>query len=185
MAITFSPQLQSAAAALSNNNNKKIDLPTLFLMLGQAAYDVEENKGINSAKRMAQNVGLGELANKAKTGETKAMAMLTDKKVGATDKLSSKTLSAADKKELNDLADSYQALGINGEYLSKIRTGDITKSELEAMVSATKGKADSITSQQTMDNMDVTKISNFLSNMVNLMSKMLETIKTNAQTALR
>jgi hypothetical protein len=184
MAITFSPQLSTIASIL-NGKTKGIDYPTLVYMLGQAQHAAKEEEGMEAAKSMAKGVGSAELANKAKTGEARALAIFTDKKIGATDKLSSKTLSAADKKELNDLADQYQALGINGEYLSKIRAGDFTKSELDVMISATKGKADSIASQQTMDNMVVTKISNALSTLVNLLSKMLETIKANNQAALR
>ena len=182
MAIDFSPQLNTAAVAIRSGNVR--DIVDIFAMLGVAAHNMTEKKATAYAEKMAQNVGRGETANAAKTAETKVMSMIVDKKVETAAKLNTKTLSDADKKGLNDMADTFAQLGVNGEYLSKIRTGDITKNDLEAMATATKGKQDSIASQQTMDNLEVTKLTNALSNAINLITKMLDTLKTNMEKAI-
>lgn len=182
MAIEFSAHLNAASTAI--RTGKKFDVVELFAMLGVAAHNMTEKKATVYAEKMAQNVGRGELANAAKTAENKATAMIVDKKVDTAAKLNTKTLTDEDKKVLNDMADSFAQLGINGEYLSKIRTGDITKSDLEAMATATKGKQDSIASQQTMDNLEVTKLTNALSNAINLITKMLDTLKANMEKAI-
>ena len=182
MAIEFSSHLTTAAVALRSGNVK--DITEIFAMLGVAAHNVTEKKATVYALKMAQNVGLGETANAAKTAENKILAMLTDKKVGVADKLTTKTLNDTDKKTLTDLADTYSQLGLNGEYLIKLRSGDITKADLTAMQSATTGKSDSISAQQTMDNLEVSKLTNALSNAINLITKMMEAMKTNMEKAI-
>ena len=184
MAIQLSAHLATAATALAQGFVK--DITEIFALLGVAAHNVTEKKATVYAQNMAKNVAMGETANAAKTLENKVSAMMTGRKITeeSADKLSSKTLTLEEKADLKQLAETYEKLGINGDSLTKIQNGQFTRADLKAYQTATTGKSDSISAQQTMDNLEVSKLTNALSNAINLITKMLEAMKTNMEKAI-
>lgn len=158
--------------------NPKTDINTLMQAVGMSSYKVADTSARDKVGDMHKQNGRAELANQAKALEEKIKAAAKNNGAADKDKVSGKGWDTA-KTDAAKLKEVYKQLGINGEYLSKLDTGDFTLTDLEAMQTASKGVVESTTSANQMLNLDLSRINNFLNMALNFLTKVIETIKNN------
>jgi hypothetical protein len=158
--------------------NPKTDIFTLMTAVGMNTQKVADVAARGIVSDMHKQNGRAELANQAKALEEKIKAAAKNASAADKDKLSGKGWDTA-KADAAKLKEVYKQLGVNGEYQSKLDSGDFTLLDLEAMQTATKGVSDSTTSANQMLNLDLSRVNNFLNMALNFLTKVIETIKTN------
>ena len=158
--------------------NSRTDINTLMSAVGMSTYKVADTTARGLVGDMHKQNGRAELANQAKALEEKIKATAKNASAADKDKISGKGWDTA-KADAAKLKEVYKQLGVNGEYLSKLDSGDFTLLDLEAMQTATKGVNDSTTSANQMLNLDLSRVNNFLNMALNFLTKIIETIKNN------
>lgn len=154
------------------------DINILMMAVGGSSYKVADTAARGLIGDMHKQNGRAELANQAKALEEKIKAAAKNASAADKDKISGKGWDTA-KADAAKLKEVYKQLGVNGESLSKLDSGDFTLLDLEAMQTATKGVSDSTTSVNQMLNLDLSRVNNSLSMALNFVTKILETIKAN------
>jgi hypothetical protein len=158
--------------------NPRTDINTLMMAVGMNTQKVADAGARAIVSDMHKQNGRAELANQAKALEEKIKASAKNAGAADKDKVSGKGWDTA-KDDAKKLGDIYKQLGINGDSLKKLETGDFTLLDLEAMQTTTKGVSDSTTSANQMLNLDLSRINNFLNMALNFLTKVIETIKNN------
>jgi hypothetical protein len=181
MSVAFNPlantsvEFKQAHSLLSNKNT---DIMILMQAVSMSTYKNAETAAKDKVGDMHKQNGRAELANQAKALEEKVKAAAKNASAADKDKLSGKGWTEA-KTHASQLKEVYKQLGVNGEYLSKLDSGDFTLVDLDAMQTTTKGVIESTTSANQMLNLALSSINNFLNMALNFMTKVIENVKTN------